>query len=81
MTIDRNSVIKIPTWLIAIALPMVISILTAVIITNASNAATRKQVEINTEEIKNRVNRAEFEIIREQLNRIEGKLDNHLKEK
>ena len=81
MTFDRNSVIKIPTWLIAVALPIILSILTAILVSNASSAVTRRQVEINAEQIKEKVNKSEFEIIREQLNRMEIKLDNYIKEK
>ena len=81
MTFDRNSVIKIPIWLIAVALPIILSILTAILVSNASSAVTRSHVEINAEQIKENVNKSEFEIIRGQLNRIEGKLDDHLKEK
>jgi hypothetical protein len=59
---------------------MLITITAAIIVTYASNATTRKQVEINTEDLKNKVNRTEFDIIRQQLNRIELKLDEHTKQ-
>ena len=78
MTLDKNNVIRIPTWLIAVFLPLVISIIAAIIVSNANGAATRKQVEINTDQIKEKVSRNEFDIIKDQLDRIENKVDNYI---
>ena len=78
MTLDKNNVIRIPTWLIAVFLPLVISIIAALIVSNASVAATRKQVEINTDQIKEKVSRNEFNIIKDQLDRIENKVDSYV---
>ena len=81
MTLDKNNVIRIPTWLIAVFLPLAISIIAAIIVSNANGAATRKQVEINTDQIKEKVNRNEFDIIKDQLDRIEDKVDKYISKK
>jgi hypothetical protein len=78
MTIDKTSVIRIPTWIITLATPIVVSITVAIISYNVSFAKTAKQVEVNTKVLDAKVSTAEFELIQQQLNRIENKLDNHI---
>jgi hypothetical protein len=67
--------IKIPSWLIGI----VLSVITSIVVFNASFASYQTKVEANTEKIKNTVTQPEFRAIvdgqNDRLNRIENKVD------
>ena len=88
MTIEKDKYVKIPVWLVAVVLPLLIASITTYATNRASNAKLDKQVEINTQKwdelpayLDKKVDRTEFIIIQNQLNRIEEKLDNHISDK
>lgn len=89
MTIDKKEVIKIPVWLAVLLIPAIMGSAGWFIV----SGKYRNQVEINTGRLDkveaNKVNQTEFLIIqtqlnriednnKQQLNRIENKLDTHI---
>ena len=85
MTIPKDNFIKIPTWLVIIAVPIVIAASTGFVTNLIINARSQKQIEINTEilhslptEFDQKVDRREFDLMKQQLDRIEVKLDKHM---
>lgn len=85
MTIEKSDKVNLPTWLVVLLLPMLISLITTLGVYSFSSGKQSKQVEINTKILETKVNVGEFEMIKKQLdrieinqNRIENKLDNHI---
>ena len=85
MTIDKDRFVKIPIWLVSIVLPLLIAAFAGFVTDQVMSAGDRKQIEVNTKrldyipyQLENKVDRREFEIFKDQLNRIEDKLDNHM---
>lgn len=81
MTLDKNDVITLPKWLVILVLPMIVSAIISFGLFRANAAKTEEKVSnvVNvTNELKQtKVDRNEFIIIQNQLNRIESKVDAH----
>lgn len=87
MTVSKSDRISIPTWILVLVLPLVISLVTTLTVYSFSSGKQANQVEINTKEIdqkadKDMMNMLEKEIVNVQstLVRIENKLDSHIKD-
>jgi uncharacterized membrane protein len=87
MTVSKSDKISIPTWILVLVLPLVISLVTTLTVYSFSSGKQANQVEINTKEIdqkadKDMMNMLEKEIVNVQstLVRIENKLDSHIKD-
>lgn len=87
MTVSKSDRISIPTWILVLVLPLVISLVTTLTVYSFSSGKQANQVEINTKEIdqkadKDLMNMLEKEIVNVQstLVRIENKLDSHIKD-
>lgn len=82
MTLDKNDIITLPKWLVIVVLPMVVSAIISFGLFRANAAQQEEKVNnvINvTNELKqNKVERNEFIMIQNQLNRIEEKVDAHM---
>lgn len=93
MTIDRKETISIPKWLLLLAIPTIMGVFGSLLTSAVAKGSQAKQVEINTLRLDkveaNKVNAAEFEMVKEllveikgenkqQLTRIENKLDDHI---
>jgi hypothetical protein len=79
MTIRKDDIITLPTWMVVLLLPIVVSAVISFGVFKASAAQQKEKVDnvINTtNELKqNKVDRNEFIMIQNQLNRIEEKVD------
>ena len=87
MTVSKSDRISIPTWILVLVLPLVISLVTTLTVYSFSSGKQANQVEINTKEIdqkadKDMMKMLEKEIVNVQstLVRIENKLDGHIKD-
>ena len=95
MTIDRKETISIPKWLLLLAIPTIMGVFGSLLSSAVAKGSLGKQVEVNTLRLdkveKNKVNTIEFEMVKEllveikgenkqQLTRIESKLDDHIKQ-
>lgn len=82
MTVDRNSTIKIPTWIITVALPMVVAGVISYGVNKANEARTDEKISQHSVAIKTiqetKVDRNEQNLILNSLQRIEEKLDRHI---
>jgi len=82
MTLDKNDIITLPKWLVILVLPMIVSAIISFGLFRANAAQQEEKVNnvvITTNELKqNKVDRNEFIMIQNQLNRIEGKVDTHM---
>lgn len=82
MTIQKDKTINIPIWLVSIVLPLLIAVFSSYVINETRYQDIKTKTEIYNEDIKtiksNKVERMEFEILKQQLNRIEDKLDKKL---
>jgi hypothetical protein len=81
--------VQMPIWLLTAIISSLIALFTYSITVASSYSETRTQVRVNTEVIKElksndselsngKIGREEFNDIKTQLNRIEGKLDTHI---
>ena len=95
MTIDRKETISIPKWLLLLAIPTIMGVFGSLLSSAVAKGSLGKQVEVNTIQLDkletNKVNVTEFEMVKEllveikgenkqQLTRIENKLDDHIKQ-
>lgn len=89
MTDKMKTTIEIPMPILAIMVTILLTIFGWAIATASSSASTKKQVEVNTNVIKdiqyNKADKSSFDYIKEQLdelkkstNRIETKVDRHI---
>lgn len=82
MTLDKNDIITLPKWLVIVVLPMLVSAVISFGLFRANAAQQEEKVSnvINvTNELKQtKVDRNEFIMIQNQLNRIEEKVDAHM---
>ena len=82
MTLDRKKYIQIPTWLLTIALPLIIAAITSYGIYKASNAKNEAKIEQLEKAQNEKVNKGEadvqFNLVQKSLERIENKLDQHI---
>lgn len=85
MTVEKSKTINIPVWLVAVVMPALISIIIG-FSANRFNAgmmetkieSAEKQIEATRNEINTKVSKDEFSAVKDQLNRIEVKLDGHI---
>jgi hypothetical protein len=79
MTIDKKHVVTIPVWLLVLILPILISGIVGYAASRYNSGATERQVDINTGRLdnveKDKVDNGEFDMLKDQLNRIETKTD------
>jgi len=87
MTLNRSDKISIPTWILVLLLPIVISLVTTVTVYSFSSGQQAKQVEINTQQIEKKADKEMLNVLERELGtvqttliRIEGKLDDHIKD-
>jgi hypothetical protein len=88
MTIQTERYVKLPVWLVSALIPTIVTLGIYYTVNKVSTASIKKQVEVNTlilrEDIPNaldkKVDRTEFKIIIDQLNRMERKMDSHIAE-
>lgn len=82
MTVDRKETITLPKWLLVVFLPLVISFAGSYTTIKIVQASTSKQVEVNTDEIKelrnNKADKDVLKLIYDQLKDINDKLDTHI---
>jgi len=82
MTLDRKKYIQIPTWLLTIALPLIIAAITSYGIYKSQNAKNEEKIEQLEKAQSEKVNKGEvdvqFQDVKNALNRIENKLDQHI---
>ena len=85
MTLDKNDIITLPKWLVIVVLPMIVSAIISFGLFRANAAKQEEKVSnvINvTNELKQtKVDRNEFIMIQNQLNRIESKVDRYIENK
>lgn len=76
--------VVIPVWIISIALGLMASLLTTWGIMQATKANLEVRAKRNEEDIRNlqrdKVNKTEFEIVYQLLQKIDSKIDEHIKE-
>lgn len=93
MTIDKKEVITIPKWLLLLVIPAITGIFGSLLYSAVTKGSYQRQVDVNTLRLDkveaNKVNVIEFKIItdmlteiktedKQQLTRIENKLDDHI---
>ena len=93
MTVDRKETISIPKWLLLLAIPTIMGVFGGLLSSAVAKGTYQNQVNVNTKRLdnveKDKVNVIEFEIVKDilietktdnkqQLNRIENKLDTHI---
>ena len=82
MTVDRNEVITIPKWILVVLLPLTVTAVTSFGIFRSQSAKQDEKLLNQEKKITyietSKVNREEFIMLKEQLNRIESKIDKHL---
>lgn len=85
MTVDKKEVITIPKWLVIWVIPMIISLIVAYGTISTWKGSYETKAIRNEQEIirlqDQKVDRNEIANLREQLNRIESKLDQHIENK
>lgn len=93
MTIPRDKYIKIPIWLVSVVFPVIVAAMAGFITDQVVSAGDRKQIEVNTKkldilpaQLDQKVDWKDFELFRAQINdmktqmnRIEVKIDDHMK--
>lgn len=82
MTFNKSEVIEIPKWLIVLVLPMIVAGVVSYGLFKANSAKNEEkvnQMDARMEKIdRAKVDRNEFVMMQNQLNRIEQKLDEHI---
>jgi len=82
MTLERDKYIKIPTWILTLLLPGLVSLTVAYGAWNYTKGKIETRNEKHEQEIKTlqetKVDRNEFTQFMNSLNRIENKLDSHI---
>jgi predicted phage-related endonuclease len=85
MTVNKKDTVTIPTiWIIVVA-PLLVALITTLATTKFASGRDSKQIEIDSKRIESLekandsfVLKEDMSTIREQLNRIENKIDNHI---
>lgn len=79
MTINKESVVRIPTWIITVIIGIALPLITSYGFYRSQSARqdekTANQKESIHELQQSKVDRTEFILVKEQLNRIEEKID------
>ena len=86
MTVNRNETITLPKWLLLAAIPVLVSVVTAFGFEKSTSATRDEKISQLQERMKDnysallkidgdKVDRTEFKLITDQLNRIEDKLN------
>lgn len=75
MTERLKNCIPIPQWVIALTIPLLISLMGALITLSAKAATVREKVEQHTIEINRKANQSDVDRIYITLDRIENKID------
>lgn len=82
MTINKSEVITLPKWLVILVLPMIISLVTAYGLFRANSARVDEKLISTKQELlridNSKASKDEFNLVKEQLNRIEKKIDDHM---
>ena len=82
--LDTEPTVVVPVWLLSLLVGLVVSLLTTWGVLQAAKARLEVKAKRNEEDIKDlqkeKVGQEQFRLIREQLNRMEQKLDDHIKE-
>jgi len=82
MTIDKKEVVTIPKWIIMILAPIIFGSLAGWGVGRYTSGKNEKTLEITVKDVDllkaTKVSKDEFLIIKDQLNRIEVKLDDHI---
>lgn len=89
MTLNRNDIITIPTWVLTIVAPIVVTIVTSITIIRVNNARMEERIITIQAESQKKLNKAESDIlfqnfqtqfnqINSNLEKIDRKIDNHL---
>lgn len=84
MTVDKKDVVTIPKWLVIVILPLLVSILGSLVTVATAKANLESGVDNNEKQInklfEQKTDRNEQALIMKSLERIESKLDDHLKQ-
>lgn len=82
MTVNKNDVITIPKWLVIIILPMLVAGVTSFGFYKANTAKQEEKLNSTEKQLiridDSKVSKAEFGMLKDQLGRIEDKLDKHM---
>ncbi len=82
MTVEKNERISVPLWLASVIAPLIVAVCTTLMVNAATTAELKLQAKTNKENIdtlrSEKADKETFEIIQEQLIRIERKLDQHI---
>jgi uncharacterized ion transporter superfamily protein YfcC len=85
MTLNKEKTINIPIWLVSIFIPILMAVSTTYIINREKFSRIQINTEMNNKQIedlrKEKVNRDEFQLVLQQLDRIEHKLETKLDKK
>lgn len=84
MTIEKSEKVTIPVWLLSVILSLLFAGFTTWGIVSAKSATLEEKAQRNRDDIvelkTQKVDRAEFLYIKEKLESIDTKLDDHMKE-
>lgn len=84
MTIEKSEKVTIPVWLLSVIVSLLITGFTTWGIVSAKNATLEEKAQRNRDDIvelkSQKVDRSEFLYIKEKLESIDKKLDDHMKE-
>jgi len=75
MTIDKNRFVKIPVWLIAFTLPLLVGGISGYAASRFQDGKIEKQLEINTKALDSKMGIEVYDLMTKQLDRIETKID------
>jgi hypothetical protein len=78
MTIDKKEVITIPKWLVIVMVPLTLGLIGGY--SSSKFMAGKRDADIThlQQQVQNKVDRNEIQMIQEALTRIESKLDKHI---